>query len=494
MTVEELSSAFADKSLTYDAFEYGELVKAIKGCDNQLIATFFPNTVLLSTPNICSKIAVKLVCYTIAKTTSYGFNKCIRNIDYSTAIGQILLGNADLDTWVFRRFMDEIVGSDGLTDELKKQFFSAITTDHYVHGTFSEVIAGKRQKAVLLFKFVKTYLPEKYNEFYTVYKNVNSSQTKVLAETGCFQSYLQDDRLWISIKSDVTAAIERQTNVQDYVIREKAHSYYCAGEAFTVPAVVYTHHEYDVGAAVLTWLNSDAVRCYDLRSDYVLDNHIHNIDKKTEHSGGGCVTGETLITMKDGKGVPIMRLIPGMEVRSAGGVSVLSDEFIVNRHLKMLYGINDIKPFMSPEHAVMTTEGWKSLDPEKSNRINAYYDVTLLRQGDEVVTLDGTLRVDKITVERAAPGKTFTGYDLHFANGEKSYYANGLLVLLNYPDITLARLMRALEGMETSRRRRFFTLFQTEQALFEELFSGELIVYFKECAYEKFKDDFCEQS
>lgn len=66
------------------------------------------------------------------------------------------------------------------------------------------------------------------------------------------------------------------------------------------------------------------------------------------------------------------------------------------------------------------------------------------------------------------------------------------MVLLNYPDITLARLMRALEGMEAGRRRRFLTLFQTERDLFDELLPNGLTAYFEECAYEKFKDDFDE--
>lgn len=140
-----------------------------------------------------------------------------------------------------------------------------------------------------------------------------------------------------------------------------------------------------------------------------------------------------------------------------------------------------------------TTQGWKSLDPATSNRINPHFNVTLLQEGDEVVTQDGMLKVDRITIEQALPGQTFTGYDLHFADGEKSYYANGLLVLLNYPDITLVRLMRALERMKPSHRR-FFTIFQKEQWLFEEVFSEEVVDYFKESAYEQFEDDFCEQS
>lgn len=34
MDVGEFVNEFAAKSLDYDAFEYGELVKAIKGCDD----------------------------------------------------------------------------------------------------------------------------------------------------------------------------------------------------------------------------------------------------------------------------------------------------------------------------------------------------------------------------------------------------------------------------------------------------------------------------
>ena len=96
---------------------------------------------------------------------------------------------------------------------------------------------------------------------------------------------------------------------------------------------------------------------------------------------------------------------------------------------------------MSPEHAVMTTEAGKSC-PEQSNQINSYYNVTLLRRGDQVFTGGDCAGRENYSGTSETRGK-FTGYDLHFISGEKSYYANGLLVLLNYPDITLARLMRA---------------------------------------------------
>lgn len=493
MTAAEFIAVFAEESKSYDSFEHDELVKAVKGCDETLKRTFFPKKETLPCPDSCSELAVKLVCYTITKITDYGFNKCINGISYPTAIGTLLRGNDALGEWVLRRFIAKMISPSDLTDGFKAEIFPIITTGQYVLGTLLEIESGSREKAVLLFRFVKTYMPARYKEFYSVFPAEKRNLIDALAQTPYFDSYANDDRLYLDMKGDVSTAIKQQTNIRDYTTRQESYSYFCAGEAYTVPAVIETHHEYDVGAAVLNWLNSDIVRQYSLRSEYILDNHFHNCERQREDAGTGCVTAQTLIAMSDGTAKPITSLHTGMKVRSAGGISVLSDEFIINRRLRTLYGINELEPFMSPEHAVMTTEGWKSLAPEQSNQINPYYNVTLLRQGDQVFTLEGTVRVDKITVAQAEPGENFTGYDLHFVSGEKSYYANGLLVLLNYPDITLARLMRALEGMEAGHRRRFFALFQRERNLFDELLPGGLTTYFEECAYEKFKDDFDEQ-
>lgn len=491
MTMTEFVTAFAEKSIGYDAFEYGELVRAVKGCDEKLKSTFFPNAEALSGLAGCSELAIKLVCYTIAKTTAYGFNKCINAIPYPSTIGSLLSGNAVLGEWVLRRFIDGMIDSSDLTDDFKASIFAAVTAGHYVSGTFAEMCAGHRVKASLLFKFVKIYMPARYNEFYTIYHAENQSLTETLDQIPYFESYATDDKLYLGIQDDVAASINAQTNIKDYTTQKSSR--YVDSVGVHTCSSTYKHHEYDVGQAVLKWLDSDDLKKYGLRSKETVDNHVHTCELQKD-DGAGCVTAQTLIAMADGGSKPITSLCPGMKVRSAGGISILSDEFVVNRGLKTLYGINELEPFMSLEHAVMTTDGWKSLAPEQSNQINSYYNVTLLRQGDWVLTLDGTVQVNKITVAQASPGKSFTGYDLHFASGEKSYYANGLLVLLNYPDITLARLMRALDGMEACRRRHFFALFQAEQSLFEELFPGGLATYFKECAYEKFKNDFGKQS
>ena len=79
-----------------------------------------------------------------------------------------------------------------------------------------------------------------------------------------------------------------------------------------------------------------------------------------------------------------------MEVLSENGtVSVTSDEKVINRHITCLYGINDIPPFMSLEHAVLTEEGWKSLDPETTNSINSFYHAAKLQVGDVSIYAQG---------------------------------------------------------------------------------------------------------
>ena len=214
------------------------------------------------------------------------------------------------------------------------------------------------------------------------------------------------------------------------------------------------HSEYDQGRAVWSWLQDQEVKSCIPEMKNIPDCHIHNQSYGNWYDAprpsGGCVTGDTKICLSDGREIPISQIREGMEVLSENGtVSVTSDEKVINRHITCLYGINDIPPFMSLEHAVLTEEGWKSLDPETTNSINSFYHAAKLQVGDVVYTLKGKEIVRKITKQYAdiQSRETFTGYDLHFRQGYQSYYANGILVLLNYPEITIARIKRVLDSM-----------------------------------------------
>lgn len=164
MTAAEFIAAFAEKSKSYNIFEHDELIKAVKGCDEALKSTFFPKNETLPCPDSCSELAVKLVCYTITKITDYGFNKCINVISYPTVIGTLLCGNDALGKWVLTRFIDKMISPSDLTDDFKAEIFTIITTSHYVLGTILEIESGSREKAVLLFRFVKTYMPSRYKD------------------------------------------------------------------------------------------------------------------------------------------------------------------------------------------------------------------------------------------------------------------------------------------------------------------------------------------
>ena len=100
------------------------------------------------------------------------------------------------------------------------------------------------------------------------------------------------------------------------------------------------HHEYDQGEAVKQWLTAVGDEFSGLK---VPDCHVHEITYSAwtdAPSKGGCVTGDTLISLADGTAVPITQIQEGTQVLSAGNtVSVTSDERIVNRRISCLYGI-----------------------------------------------------------------------------------------------------------------------------------------------------------
>ena len=263
----------------------------------------------------------------------------------------------------------------------------------------------------------------------------------------------------------VENAIHTVTDSKNWVSQEKRNRGIATAthDVFVVHEVREVYHsEYDQGRAVWSWLQDQEVKSCIPEMKNIPDCHIHNQSYGNWYDAprpsGGCVTGDTKICLSDGREIPISQIREGMEVLSENGtVSVTSDEKVINRHITCLYGINDIPPFMSLEHAVLTEEGWKSLDPETTNSINSFYHAAKLQVGDVVYTLKGKEIVRKITKQYAdiQSRETFTGYDLHFRQGYQSYYANGILVLLNYPEITIARIKRVLDSMSFQKQKRF---------------------------------------
>ena len=343
----------------------------------------------------------------------------------------------------------------------------------------------------LCFALVREKLNARFEEYCGAWERI-LSHDKVAAwkAEDYFSEYAGSDILKEGIRVSVENALGAVTNINEWSKEEKRTRYVATAghNVITVREKRMAHHkEYDKGKAVADWLQ--ASKEYLTETPQTPNIHVDKVSysgwERDTGGGGGCVTGDTKIRLANGKDVEIAQIGEGWKILSQGGmVSVTSDEKIINKNIKQLYGINGRKPFMSLEHAVLTVQGWKSLTPESTNEINPYVNASLLQAGDVICTIDGEETVRSIEIETAAETERFTGYDLHFREGYHSYYANGILVLLNYPEVTVSRIKKSLEGMSEENQRRFWSMFVKNSDLLEQIFGRAAVEQIKEVSHE----------
>jgi hypothetical protein len=146
----------------------------------------------------------------------------------------------------------------------------------------------------------------------------------------------------------------------------------------------------------------------------------------TGGGGGGCFTGDALITMANGNKKPISELKLGEQVR---GETRINKVLIPETHesAENIYGFNGGSKFVTGEHLLMTTKGWRAIDPELV-KIESKGKKTAekLQLGDTLVMENKeTLRIESIDVQ--PPGDMMTLYNPSL-DGDHTYYANGILV------------------------------------------------------------------
>ena len=94
-----------------------------------------------------------------------------------------------------------------------------------------------------------------------------------------------------------------------------------------------------------------------------------------------------------------------------------------NQYRGKVYSINGSDYFVTAGHPFMTTEGWKSFNPQLAMEINPTLDIGQLKVGDILVTDSGNIAVDKLDfIIKSTPVYNFE------VSGEKVYYADGFLV------------------------------------------------------------------
>ncbi|KAH7071579.1 hypothetical protein BKA63DRAFT_419728, partial [Paraphoma chrysanthemicola] len=170
---------------------------------------------------------------------------------------------------------------------------------------------------------------------------------------------------------------------------------------------------------------------------------------------GGFFKPGTKVMTRDGD-IHIEKVREGTEVVTLGGpkptYGISSDENVTqstrldgNKHIA-LWGFNSERPFFTASHVFRTTTGLRAIDPVGAKAENPWLQVGALRVGHALLyTEDGEkykpIEIKTLTTEEANCPEV---HSVHLREGLRSYHANGYLVHLNYPEITVKSMSELL--------------------------------------------------
>ena len=213
------------------------------------------------------------------------------------------------------------------------------------------------------------------------------------------------------------------------------------------------------------------------------EQDLWNSNSQHWYDGGGCFVAGTEVMTEGGQSIPIEQIREGTPVLTRADTNELgwaSDELVeisIGGQEITLFGLNQDEPFFTSNHVFMTTGGHRALNPEGARRENPYLEVGHLQVGDVVFQTTGdniyeTITIEKIPVKRVALDYV---YGVHLREGLRSYHANGYLVYLNYPEITLASLGRSILAMTHHEQLKILSSFYELRPLLER-FGGPLVL------------------
>jgi hypothetical protein len=171
------------------------------------------------------------------------------------------------------------------------------------------------------------------------------------------------------------------------------------------------------------------------------------------------------VRLEDGRSIVIEQVASGDRVLGQdGGISVRSIEAVAVNFPDGVdvFGFElkegPVEPFFYAGHMFWTIEGWKALDPAIAHMENPDRPAGQLQVGDLVFLLKPGANKDYEEVEilgftkKHLPEKTVL-HSLHLLEGPRSFHANGYLVAMNYPVITVNRLNEGFSRLTIEERR-----------------------------------------
>ncbi len=144
--------------------------------------------------------------------------------------------------------------------------------------------------------------------------------------------------------------------------------------------------------------------------------------------GGGfarCFVADTKVTMADGSKKNIQDVKIGDMLMSKGGNNKVLGFHQPKLGNQKLYSFNSGRYFVTAEHPFLTTDGWKSLDPEKTANEHLNINITALHVGDMLITDHGNVKLNSINGKYESSDTQLYNFIL---DGDHTYYADGYLV------------------------------------------------------------------
>ena len=166
---------------------------------------------------------------------------------------------------------------------------------------------------------------------------------------------------------------------------------------------------------------------------YFSDSRTTTVDISPPEPRGSCFVAGSQVTMADGSKKNIEDVKIGEKLLGQTGINTVMefDHQMLDNGIRTpdLYGINNLGKLMTSEHPIMTKDGWKSIDPSETRRLESHLDhlnVTKLEIGDEIEMQDGTYTiVQSIEAYKDQPQQQVYNFKL---DGDHTYYVNQYLV------------------------------------------------------------------
>ncbi|KAK3371086.1 hypothetical protein B0T24DRAFT_531973, partial [Lasiosphaeria ovina] len=228
-------------------------------------------------------------------------------------------------------------------------------------------------------------------------------------------------------------------------------------------------HKYDAmtaadwyGDKVFQWVNENSDYNFIKKDHIVAKVELYGGTRINPHTGDPIPTcfapGTQIMTFNFGT-TAIEELREGTQVLTRADPQqwgICSSETVKLPCPERLFGINGEGAFFTAGHPFFTTTGLRAIDPEAARRENPWIEVGTLKIGHQLLRVrqDDTSSYETVeirTIEALKSEHQFV-YGVHLREGLRSYHANGYLVALNYPEITVASVAQALQSFPPQQR------------------------------------------